>query len=148
MIFTGTSSANATPSGTATPTITVAVPGPEVSRTVVPEFVWLVLQPLVLTTPSTSTPQPYSETEDDSKPDAVGDVEMATAAVGASVTRTSDALDVDMDAHVIINTADDGVADGIVALEQSVNDDDLATGAPPDAPGAIDTMHGTRANTP
>ncbi|OCB89318.1 hypothetical protein A7U60_g3519 [Sanghuangporus baumii] len=71
----------------------------------------------------------------------------ATAAVGAGIAGTSDALDVDMDAHIIINTnaADDGVADGIVALEQNVNDD-LAMGAPPGAPGAIDTTPRTRTN--
>ena len=72
----------------------------------------------------------------------------ATAAVGAAITGTSDALDVDMDSHIIINTnaADDGVADGIVALGQNVNDD-LAMGAPPGAPGAIDATPRTRTNT-
>lgn len=72
----------------------------------------------------------------------------AAAAVGAGVTGASDALDVDLDAHIIINTnvADDGVADGIVALEQNVNDD-LAMGAPPGAPGAIDATPRTRTNT-
>ena len=72
----------------------------------------------------------------------------AAAAVGVGVTGASDALDVDLDAHIIINTnaADDGVADGIVALDQNVNDD-LAMGAPPGAPGAIDGTPRTRTNT-
>ena len=75
----------------------------------------------------------------------------ATAAVGAGVAGVagaSDALDVDMDAHIIINTnvGDDGVTEGIVALEQNVNDD-LAMGAPPGGPGAIDATPRTRTNT-
>ena len=62
----------------------------------------------------------------------------ATAVVGAGNAGTSDALDVGMHSHIIINTdaADGGLADGVVALEQDV-DDDLAMGAPPGAPGAI-----------
>ncbi|EJD06317.1 uncharacterized protein FOMMEDRAFT_138352 [Fomitiporia mediterranea MF3/22] len=72
----------------------------------------------------------------------------ATGVVGAGVAGASDALDVDMDAHIIINTnvGDDGVAEGIVALDQNVNDD-LAMGAPPGAPGAIDATPRTRTNT-
>ncbi len=63
----------------------------------------------------------------------------------------------DLDAHIIINTdqlGDDavrdagglmaaGVEEGIVALDQNVNDD-LAMGAPPGAPGAIDATPRTR----
>lgn len=67
----------------------------------------------------------------------------ATGAADVGVAGTSDALDVDLDAHIIIetNAADDDVADGIVALDQNVNDD-LAMGAPPGAPSAIDTTPG------
>ncbi|KAH8112518.1 hypothetical protein DFH11DRAFT_1879273 [Phellopilus nigrolimitatus] len=85
-------------------------------------------------TPSASTSRPDTETED------VADVEMET--------RASDTVDVDLDAHTIINTnaADDGVSDGIVALDQNVNDN-LAMGAPPGAPAAIDAAPRTRANT-
>ncbi|EJC97526.1 uncharacterized protein FOMMEDRAFT_171637 [Fomitiporia mediterranea MF3/22] len=70
-----------------------------------------------------------------------------TAAVRAGVAGAPDALDVDMDAHIIIDTnvGDDGVAEGIVALNQNVNDD-LAMGAPPDASGAIDATPRTRTN--
>ncbi len=39
-----------------------------------------------------------------------------------------------------------GVEEGIVALDQNVNDD-LAMGAPPGAPGAIDTIPRMRTNT-
>jgi hypothetical protein len=54
---------------------------------------------------------------------------------------TSDSLDADLDPH--INTANGeetmgGVEEGIVALDQNVNND-LATGAPSGALGAIDT---------
>ena len=72
----------------------------------------------------------------------------ATAAVGTGIAGTSDALGVDMDSHIIINTnaADDGVADGIIALDQNVNDY-LAMGAPPGAPGAIGATPRTRTNT-
>jgi hypothetical protein len=54
-----------------------------------------------------------------------------------------------MDTRIIINAAlvDDGgmgVEDGIVSLDQNVNDD-LAMGAPPGAPGAIDDTPRTRA---
>ena len=72
----------------------------------------------------------------------------ATAVVGAGNAGTSDALDVGMHSHIIINTdaADSGVADGIVALEQDV-DDDLTIDAPPGAPGAINATSHTRTNT-
>ncbi|KAH8115557.1 hypothetical protein DFH11DRAFT_1742607 [Phellopilus nigrolimitatus] len=54
----------------------------------------------------------------------------------------SDTPDIDLDAHIIINTnaADDSVSDGIVALDQNVNDD-LAMGALSGAFGAIDAAH-------
>ncbi|KAH8104375.1 hypothetical protein DFH11DRAFT_1648104 [Phellopilus nigrolimitatus] len=69
-------------------------------------------------------------------------------AAGVAVAGASDTLDVDLDAHIIINTSavDDGVSDGTVAFEQNVNDD-LALGAPPGAPGAIDATSRTCANT-
>ncbi|KAH8105685.1 hypothetical protein DFH11DRAFT_1882871 [Phellopilus nigrolimitatus] len=58
----------------------------------------------------------------------------------------SDTLDVDLDAHIIINTntADDGVSDGIVALDKNVNDD-LAMGAR--LARATRSMPRTRSNT-
>ena len=83
----------------------------------------------------------------------VGIVADSPSPTGPSVAvDTSDSIDVvDLDSHIIINTnAVDGgmggVEDGIVALEQNVNDD-LALGAPPGAPGAIDGTPRTRANT-
>lgn len=48
-------------------------------------------------------------------------------------------------ATINTNAADDGVADGIVVLDRNVNDD-LAMGAPPGAPGAIDATPRTRTN--
>ncbi|KAI0259124.1 hypothetical protein BC834DRAFT_661159 [Gloeopeniophorella convolvens] len=55
-------------------------------------------------------------------------------------TGAGPSLELNSDAHIIINSeADvqgDGVGDGIVALEQN---DDFAMGAPPGAPGAIET---------
>lgn len=126
---------------------------------------------------SASTSRADTETEDDGEPDGDGDVEMEGASVSneneqdvdtdenippparravgivadspsPAATGTSDALDVDVDAHIIINTteADNGLSDGIVALDQNVNDD-LAMGAPPGAPGAIDATPRTRTNT-
>ena len=70
-----------------------------------------------------------------------------TAAVGVGVAGASDALDVDVDAHIIINTTvgDDGVAEGIVALGQNVSDD-LTMGAPPGTLGAIDATPRMRTN--
>lgn len=93
-------SANATPSGSGTPTSTVIVPGRDRSGTVVARQV-CDNQPAACeqaiagttmarsrtvrarmaeaSTPSTSTSRPDTETEDDSEPDADGDVEMETA---------------------------------------------------------------------
>src|SRR6267142_2013211 len=55
-------------------------------------------------------------------------------------TGAGQSLELNSDAHIIINSeADvqgDGVDDGIVALEPN---DDFAMGAPPGAPGAIET---------
>lgn len=66
---------------------------------------------------------------------AVAIVSDIRAEVGAGQS-----LELNSDAHIIINSeADvqgDGVDDGIVALEQN---DDFAMGAPPGAPGAIET---------
>lgn len=84
-----------------------------------------------------------------------------TGAAGGAAIAQSDPLDaVDLgDSRIIINADDgDGVGvgvggvavggldDGIVALEQNVNDD-LAMGAPPGAPGAIEGTPRVRANT-
>lgn len=60
----------------------------------------------------------------------------------------SDSIETDIDAHIIINAVvvDDavmGVEDGIVSLDQNVNDD-MAMGAPPGAPGAMDDTPRTR----
>ena len=68
----------------------------------------------------------------------------ATAVAGAGNAGTSDALDVGMHSHIIINT--DAADSGVVALEQDV-DDDLAMGAPPGAPGAINATPHTRTDT-
>ncbi len=89
----------------------------------------------------------------------VADSPSPTAAAGGGRGALgSEPLDVvDLDAHIIINTdqlGDDavrdagglmaaGVEEGIVALDQNVNDD-LAMGAPPGAPGAIDATPRTR----
>ena len=67
----------------------------------------------------------------------------ATAVAGAGIAGTSDALDVGMHSHIIINT--DAADSGVVALEQDV-DDDLAMGALPGAPGAINATPHTRTN--
>lgn len=84
-----------------------------------------------------------------------------TGATGGAAIAQSDPLDaVDLgDSRIIINANDgDGVGvgvggvgvggldDGLVALEQNVNDD-LAMGAPPGAPGAIEGTPRVRANT-
>ncbi|KDQ58833.1 hypothetical protein JAAARDRAFT_154035 [Jaapia argillacea MUCL 33604] len=120
--------------------------------------------PLSSTSTSTDNSRPETETEDD------GDIDMesnnsrdldnspspeprmihtATAqrrAVGivsdAPPTTTGPSLEVNADAHIIINHPPGGmggevvgVEDGIVSLEPN---DDFAMGAPPGAPGAID----------
>ncbi|KAH8111243.1 hypothetical protein DFH11DRAFT_652205 [Phellopilus nigrolimitatus] len=71
-----------------------------------------------------------------------------TSTIGVGVSGASDTLDVVLDAHIIINTnaVDDGVSHEFMALDQNVNDD-LAMGAPPGAPGAIDATPFTRTNT-
>ncbi|KAH8108587.1 hypothetical protein DFH11DRAFT_1632064, partial [Phellopilus nigrolimitatus] len=48
-----------------------------------------------------------------------------SSAAGVALAGASETVDVDLDAHIIINTnaADDGVSDGIVVLDQNVNDD-------------------------
>ena len=88
-------SANATPSGSGTPTSTVVVPGRERSGTVVARRIWdnNELPPTTAgptmnrtrtvrgrnvdsTVTSASTSRPDTETEDDGEPDADGDVEM------------------------------------------------------------------------
>ncbi|KAL5522398.1 hypothetical protein ACEPAG_8414 [Sanghuangporus baumii] len=50
--------------------------------------------------------------------------------------------------HYIIKTSteDNGIADIIVALEQNMNNDDLAMGGAPGAPSATGTTHRTCAN--
>ncbi|KAH8111250.1 hypothetical protein DFH11DRAFT_1794287 [Phellopilus nigrolimitatus] len=76
--------------------------------------------------------------------DIVSDSPSPTGAgtVGVGMAGASDTVYVDLDTHIIINTntVDDGVFDGIVALDENVNDG-LAMGAPPGAPGAIDGAH-------
>ncbi|TDL16402.1 hypothetical protein BD410DRAFT_844448 [Rickenella mellea] len=117
----------------------------------------------VATTSSSSTSRPETETEDDGDQDVDGDIEMsqdqARRAVGivsdspppnGGAGGPSDSLEVDLDAHIIINTTNNeegtgGVENGIVALDRNVNDD-LAMGAPPGAPGAIDGTPRTRTN--
>ena len=166
-------STNATPVRSGTPTGTVLVPGRDRSGTVVARPIWdqpptgprhrqhrarqqLTASPSGSTDPS----QPNTETEDD------GDVDMdhghnadrtspSPGRHGIQSHRTrravgivSDAppaapLEVNADAHIIINDAQGGVVggdgvgveDGIVSLEPN---DDFAMGAPPGAPGAID----------
>ena len=109
---------------------------------------------------SRGTSRPETETEDDGD----GDLDMDSAQEGADdslerpqtspLTRravaivsdattdagTGQSLELNSDAHIIINSeADvqgDGVEDGIVALAPN---DDFAMGAPPGAPGAIET---------
>ncbi|KAI9436117.1 hypothetical protein BJY52DRAFT_658748 [Lactarius psammicola] len=109
---------------------------------------------------SRGTSRPETETEDDGD----GDLDMDSAQEGAddslerpqtsplarrAVAIVSDvtpdtgagpSLELNSDAHIIINSeADvqgDGVEDGIVALAPN---DDFAMGAPPGAPGAIET---------
>jgi hypothetical protein len=77
----------------------------------------------------------------------VDDLPLPTTEAGQ---QASDSIvDIDMDTRIIINAAlvDDGgmgVEDGIVSLDQNVNDD-LAMGAPPGAPGVIDDTPRTRA---
>lgn len=70
---------------------------------------------------------------------------LAAGAVG--VAGGSDALDVEFDAHVIINAnaADEGAVNGIVALDKNVNGN-LAMGAPSGAPGVIDATPHMRTN--
>ncbi|KAH8104461.1 hypothetical protein DFH11DRAFT_1647126 [Phellopilus nigrolimitatus] len=45
--------------------------------------------------------------------------------VGVGMAGASDTVVIDLDAHIIINTnaADEGMSDGIVVLDQNVNDD-------------------------
>ena len=109
---------------------------------------------------SRGTSRPETETEDDGD----GDLDMDSAQEGADDslerpqtsplarravaivsdvtpdTGTGQSLELNSDAHIIINSeADvqgDGVEDGIVALAPN---DDFAMGAPPGAPGAIET---------
>jgi hypothetical protein len=159
-------STTATPIRSNTPTGTVLVPGRDRSGTVLGRTVWDQPPPLPRNrvqrrqiTPE-DTSRPDTETEDD------GDVDMdrtgardtspsperrrhlsiqqrARRAVGIVSDGPDDApLEVNADAHIIIN--DDqggviggdgvGVEDGIVSLETN---DDFAMGAPPGAPGAI-----------
>ena len=109
---------------------------------------------------SRGTSRPETETEDDGD----GDLDMDSAQEGAddslerpqtsplarravaivsdvtTETGNGQSLELNSDAHIIINSeADvqgDGVEDGIVALAPN---DDFAMGAPPGAPGAIET---------
>ncbi|THH11760.1 hypothetical protein EW146_g7931, partial [Bondarzewia mesenterica] len=75
---------------------------------------------------------------------AVGIVSDAT-----TQTATGASLELNTDAHIIINHDQDvggegvGVEDGIVSLEPN---DDFAMGAPPGAPGAIETARTVRPN--
>ncbi|KAH8114065.1 hypothetical protein DFH11DRAFT_1877838 [Phellopilus nigrolimitatus] len=153
------------PLGYGTPTGTVIIPGRDCSGTLVARRIWDVdvgdrLQELPMPGPlmsrsrtvsgrvaESATPSAWTSrpnTEDD----ADVEVETEAGAAGVAVAGASDTLDVDLDAHIIINTnaADDGVSDGIVALDQNVNDD-LAMGAPPGAPGAI-VAHRAHARMP
>ena len=57
--------------------------------------------------------------------------------------RTVKVLDYRSNIILNITEANNGVDDGIVTLDQNVNDD-LAMGAPPGAPGAIDATPRTR----
>ena len=115
-----------------------------------------------------------TETENDGEPDGDDDIEMEGAsashdpdadtdenapppprrAVGIvqdspspAAAGASDALNGDVGAHIILNTtaADDGLADGIMALDQNVNDN-LAMGAPSRAIDAT-PLHSARAQT-
>jgi hypothetical protein len=158
-----------TPAGSNTPTGTVEVPGRNRSGTIIARPIWdpaALLAPRRTLrardrqgTISASTSRPETETEDDGD----GDLDMDSAqegadertqtsplarrAVGIVTDVTTDAagpggqsLELNSDAHIIINSeADvqgDGVEDGIVALAPN---DDFAMGAPPGAPGAIET---------
>jgi hypothetical protein len=109
---------------------------------------------------STDTSQPNTETEDDGDVDMDQDRDADQPSPSLTVARhphgiqsqrtrravgiVSDGapptapLEVNADAHIIINDAQGGVGgveDGIVSLETN---DDFAMGAPPGAPGAID----------
>lgn len=167
-------STEATPIGSNTPTGSVLVTSRDRSGTIIARPVWdeppatvarhRTLRPRA--SPSTDTSRPDTETEDDG--DGDGDVEMDSTdrnelnelspspdrrprhlshrrAVGiVSDEPPAPTLQVNTDAHIIINDAQDGtvgedggvgVEDGIISMEPN---DDFAMGAPPGAPGAID----------
>jgi len=163
-------SRNQTPAGSNTPTGTIEVPGRDRSGTIIARPIWDATtrrnlrtrdrQGTISASTSRGASRPETETEDDGD----GDLDMdpsqeatdnsperpqtsplarrAVAIVSDIRTDTGagQSLELNSDAHIIINSdADvqgDGVEDGIVALEPN---DDFAMGAPPGAPGAIET---------
>ncbi|CAE6474009.1 unnamed protein product [Rhizoctonia solani] len=151
-------SANATPVGSGTPTASVIVPGRDRSGTVVGRPVWdteggprQVVQPMarpawsdadeapareVTTTGrrGTITRRPRRERDTDGD-DTEADGDDQTAQQGER--RTIGIVDAaDGDGAMAMDMMGEGVGVGVVALEQN---DDLAMGAPPGAPGAIGT---------
>ncbi|KAF8748150.1 MYND finger [Rhizoctonia solani] len=151
-------SANATPVGSGTPTGSVVVPGRDRSGTVVGRPIWdneggprQVAQPVARPTWSdadetptrevtttgrrgTITRRPRRERDTDGD-DTEADGDDQTAQQGEC--RTIGIVDAaDGDGTMAMDMTGEGVGVGVVALEQN---DDLAMGAPPGAPGAIGT---------
>ncbi|CCO36505.1 MYND-type zinc finger protein samB AltName: Full=Suppressor of anucleate metulae protein B [Rhizoctonia solani AG-1 IB] len=151
-------SANATPVGSGTPTGSVVVPGRDRSGTVVGRPIWdteggprqavqQVARPTwsdadeaptreVTTTGrrGTITRRPRRERDTDGD-DTEADGDDQTAQQGER--RTIGIVDAaDGDGAMVMDMMGEGVGVGVVALEQN---DDLAMGAPPGAPGAIGT---------
>ncbi|GAB1520556.1 hypothetical protein RhiTH_003635 [Rhizoctonia solani] len=151
-------SANATPVGSGTPTGSVVVPGRDRSGTVVGRPIWdneggprQVAQPVARPTWSdadetptrevtttgrrgTITRRPRRERDTDGD-DTEADGDDQTAQQGEH--RTIGIVDAaDGDGAMAMDMMGEGVGVGVVALEQN---DDLAMGAPPGAPGAIGT---------
>ncbi|KAH7325409.1 hypothetical protein B0J17DRAFT_232845 [Rhizoctonia solani] len=151
-------SANATPVGSGTPTASVVVPGRDRSGTVVGRPIWdneggprQVAQPIARPTWSdadeaparevattgrrgTITRRPRRERDTDGD-DTEADGDDQTAQQGER--RTIGIVDAaDGDGTMAMDMMGEGVGVGVVALEQN---DDLAMGAPPGAPGAIGT---------
>ncbi|KAF8713272.1 MYND finger, partial [Rhizoctonia solani] len=151
-------SANATPVGSGTPTGSVVVPGRDRSGTVVGRPIWdneggprQVAQPVARPTWSdadetparevtttgrrgTITRRPRRERDTDGD-DTEADGDDQTAQQGER--RTIGIVDAaDGDGAMAMDMMGEGVGVGVVALEQN---DDLAMGAPPGAPGAIGT---------
>ncbi|KAI0247708.1 hypothetical protein BJV78DRAFT_1243454 [Lactifluus subvellereus] len=134
-----------TPAGSNTPTGAVEVPGRDRSGTIIARPIWdtTVLPPR--RTHRTRDRQGTISATTDNSPERPQTSPLTRRAVAIVSDVTPDAgagqsLGLNSDAHIIINSdvdvQGDGVEDGIVALEPN---DDFAMGAPPGAPGAIET---------